>query len=202
MSFTTPPSGSERLGPGKSSTDRVWLLQFEPDGAGAGFWGFSGLLGKMLGFRFLLGIFVIFSPGVVLSFGGGEMCSWVRWKDGASSMRFPSLRDFLRVALFLDDFPSLVFETSRKEKSNLWNSIDVFLPQSLSPDNLAVMPTFSWELSWLWLRPREEGCYLSFPLGMIFFFLLFFFSFLARSFYQFLLDNSWVIWASDGFNTL
>lgn len=135
VSFSTPPSCSARLGLGRGSTDRVWLFQFGQDGAGAGFWGFSGLLGKMLDFRFLLGIF-----GHLLSrcrpfLGGGGGVFLGEMKDGASTLRFPSQsRTFLR-RLFL----SPVFETCRKGKGNLWNCINVFLPKSLYPKNLTVI---------------------------------------------------------------
>lgn len=100
VSFSTPPSGSARLGLGRGSTDRVWLFQFGQDGAGAGFWGFSGLLGKMLDFRFLLGIFChLLSRCRPFLAGGAGVCSWVRWKMGFRPCDF-----LLRVALFWEDF--------------------------------------------------------------------------------------------------
>lgn len=64
-------------------------------------------------FAFLLGIFVICFPGVVLG-GRGEVLLG-EMKDEASSTRFPSLR-FPPSRTFLKIFPSPVFETCRKEK--------------------------------------------------------------------------------------
>lgn len=187
VSFSTPPSCSARLGLGRGSTDRVWLFQFGQDGAGAGFWGFSGLLGKMLDFRFLLGIFCHLLSRCRPFLGGGGGVFLGEMKDGASTLRFPSQsRTFLR-RLFL----SPVFETCLKEKGNLWNCINVFLPKSLYPKNLTVIlqsPPFLG--SSLGFDAEGKGLFV-FPFSDFFF---------SRSFYQFLLDNSWMIWASDAFN--
>lgn len=166
MSFTTPPSGSERLGPGRSSTDRVWLFQFEPDGAGAGFWGFSGLLRKMLGFRFLLGIFVICSPSVVLSLGvGGCVLGWdERWgfEHAISfSSRFPPSLTFLRRL----SFSSLWYKSQGKKRSVK----QYFPPEKSLPGQLSGNPHL-FVRTFLTLRRREEGCYLFFPLVIDLFF--------------------------------
>ena len=157
VSFSTPPSGSARLGLGRGSTDRVWLFQFGQDGAGAGFWGFSGLLGKMLDFRFLLGIFVICSHGVVLSWGGGRGCvlGWdERWGfDLAISF---SESHFSEKTF---SFSSLwnVSQGKRQSLKLYWCfPPEKFLPEELN-GNFAI-PTFSWELSWLWGGRKRAIC--------------------------------------------
>lgn len=91
----------------------------------------------MLDFRFLLGILVVCSHGVVLSWGagGGGGVFLGEMKDGASTLRFPSpSRTFLRRL-----FPSPAFETCRKGKKAIFETVDVFLPKSLSPENLTVI---------------------------------------------------------------
>lgn len=79
----------------------------------------------MLDFRFLLGISVICSHGVVF-FGGGE--------TGLRACNF-----LHPVALFLEDFLLLQSLKHVARIKAICETIDVFLPKSLSPDNLTVI---------------------------------------------------------------
>lgn len=102
----------------------------------------------MLDFRFLLGIFVICFPGVVLFLREGRY-SWVRLKKmGLRLCGF--LCDFSRVALFLKDvflFQSLKHVARKKAvcETVLVFSLEKSLPGQFS-GNFAI-PTFSWELN-------------------------------------------------------
>lgn len=86
-----PPSGSERLSPGRGSTDRFNNLG--QMGRGQAFEVLAGSWERCWTFAFCLGFLSFALP--VLSFLGGGGGVFGEMKDGALGLQFPSLCDFL-----------------------------------------------------------------------------------------------------------
>lgn len=138
----------------------------------------------MPNFRFLLGIFVVWSRGIVLSCGGEDVGEVFRgeMKGGASTLRFPSLSlTFLRRL-----FHSPVFETRLKEKRQSEKLYWCFPPEKSLRGQLNgnfEIPTFS--RSSLDFEAEGRGLLFVFPFSDFFF---------SRSFYQILLMNNLSRW--------